>query len=96
MTDVEIVSNRIESGAGDGPLVEVDADHRRYGRLQFEGNRFVARGDKPLLRVQGPGRAKDLAFRGNNWRAMGQFSVEWGQRRLLTPHAWRAASGDWR
>jgi hypothetical protein len=104
MIGVDIVSNRVESGTGSGPLVEVSgcrdcdasklasvAHGRPYTRVRVRGNVFVSRGGKPLLQVH-PGRASDLVFKANSLRAIGgHFRVDWGNRRFVTPRAWQAA-----
>jgi hypothetical protein len=82
MSGVRIVSNRVDSAVGSGPLVDVtgcrscDAPYvddatqgRPYTRVEVRGNSFVSWGDKPLLRVH-PGRAAQLVFRENRWRAI--------------------------
>jgi hypothetical protein len=104
MTGVEIVSNRVDSAVGSGPLVEVngcrhcdasylaDVDHGRpYTSARVRRNTFVSWGAKPLLQVH-PGHAADLVFQGNSLRTIGgQFRIDWGHQQLLTPQAWRAA-----
>lgn len=71
MTGIRFVSNRVESTAGDGPLVEVDANGRRYESVTFRRNVFVAGHGKSVLEVTGPRRARDLSFHGNTWRSRG-------------------------
>jgi hypothetical protein len=92
MTGVYIASNRVESGTGRGPLVDVTgclycdpsymsdvAPGRPYTSVRVRRNAFVSRGGKPLLQVH-PGRAADLVFQGNSWRAIGSpFRFGWGQ-----------------
>ena len=91
MHDVRIVSNRIESGVGNGPLVRIGGDHRRYWGVQLRGNRFATRNGKRLLRVDDPHNAGNLTFRGNTWRASGErFPFAWGGRRFATTAAWQA------
>jgi hypothetical protein len=109
MTGIQLVSNRVSSRSGRGPLVEVTGclhcwgptwvDDRRHGRaytdVLFRGNTFVSRGGKPLLVVQ-PGSGLKLTLLGNSWRAIGgRFLVKFALRRFVTPTAWRAmASND--
>ncbi len=93
MRGIDIISNRVFSSRGGGPLVEVGAFGRRYQDVRFRDNSFVAGGGKPLLRLD-PTRAKGLAFEGNTWRAVeGPFSVKWGNRQFHSLGAWRAATG---
>jgi hypothetical protein len=82
MTGVKIFFNRVDSAVGSGPLVDVtgcrscDADlvddaipGGPYTSVEMRANTFVSWGDKPLLRVH-PGRAAQLVFRQNRWRAI--------------------------
>jgi hypothetical protein len=95
MTGVRILSNRVESSAADGPLVEVDGQGHRYGSVTFRRNLFVAGRGKPLLNVSDPGEARDLGFHGNAWRARrGQFRARWGGRQLTTRQALQRATGN--
>ncbi len=81
MTGIDIVANRVKSGAGGGPLVDLtgcrycDASQlaeigngRPYSSITARGNVFVARDGKPLLQMY-LGRGTDLVFRGNTLRA---------------------------
>jgi Right handed beta helix region len=92
MSDIEIAANRVESGAGSGPLVRVSAGKRGYSDLTFRENTFVAVGGKRLLEVDGPQLATDLVFDRNAWRALGgPFEVQWGERLFSSERAWLAA-----
>ena len=92
MTGIDIVSNRVVSGAGDGALVDVNSNRRPYSDVRFRRNTFVAKGGKPLLDLDFPGDATDLTFQDNAWRAVGgRFEITWGDRRFSTPKAWRAS-----
>jgi hypothetical protein len=107
MTGVQILSNRVSSARGAGPLVDVigcvscqgltlgaaDYPHGRpYTDVRFRGNSFVSGGGKPLLEVN-QGSATKLVFRGDSWRSIGgRFLVTFGGHRLLTPAAWRAVA----
>lgn len=94
MSDIDIVSNRVESAVGSGPLIEVGGSRRPYSGVHLRGNRFVAHGGKQLLRVVDPGYATDLVLRENAWQAAGgRFRVQWGNRQVSTRQAWRAAGG---
>jgi hypothetical protein len=93
MRGIDIISNRVSSSRGGGPLVEVGAYGRRYQDLRFRDNSFVAGGGKPLLQLD-PRHAKRLTFGGNTWRASGgPFTVRWGHHSFANVRAWRAASG---
>jgi hypothetical protein len=86
MTGIEILNNRLESGAGDGPLVEITGclycDKRwrasyvadvptgqPFTQVLLSGNTFIARGSKPLKKLQLGPRA-DVVFHDNRWRAI--------------------------
>jgi hypothetical protein len=86
MTGIEILNNRVESGAGDGPLVEITGclycDKRwrasyvadvptgqPFTQVLLSGNTFIARGSKPLKKLQLGPRA-DVVFHDNRWRAI--------------------------
>jgi hypothetical protein len=82
MTGVEILSNRVSSGVGDGPLVNLtgcpscdpsqlaEAGKGPYTSISVRRNTFVAGAGKPLLRKHLGPRAR-LVFRGNELRANG-------------------------
>ena len=104
MTGIQLVSNRVSSASGAGPLVEVTGcvgcqgltlganypHGRPYTDVRFRGNSFVSEGGKPLLQVN-PGSATKLVFQGDSWRAdEGRFLVTFGDHHLLTPAAWHA------
>ena len=97
MAGVTIASNRIESSAGDGPLIYVlgcynCADSGVYTSASFRGNTFISRGGKQLLDVD-PQSGTDATFRGNRWQAIGgPFRLRWGPRRLVTRDARRATA----
>jgi hypothetical protein len=93
MTGIRLVSNRLTSDVGDGPLVDVAANGRRYGTIAFRHNRFVAGGGKSLLAVHR--RAGRLTFRNDRWRAIGgRFLARWNGWILRTPQALRTAIGE--
>jgi hypothetical protein len=88
MTGVQIASNRVESGAGDGPLVKItgcvtcDSGYLErvtrggaYTQVLLSGNAFATRGPKPL-RIMDLGPAADLVLRDNTWRAMPALEPE--------------------
>ena len=105
MTGIQLVSNRVSSARGAGPLVMVigcvrcqgltlgaaDYPHGRpYTDVRFRGNSFASGGGKPLLLVN-PGSAIRLVFQGDSWRSIGgRFLVTFDGHRLMTPAAWRA------
>jgi Right handed beta helix region len=107
MTGIQVVSNRVSSASGAGPLVEVigcvscqgltlsaaDYPHGRpYTDVRFRGNTFISSRGKPLLQVN-PGSATKLVFQGDSWRSIGgRFLVTFGGHRLRTPAAWRAVA----
>jgi hypothetical protein len=106
MTGILVLSNRVSSASGAGPLVKVIGCVRcygltlnagyRHGRLytdvQFRGNSFASGGGKPLL-VVNPGSAIKIVFHRDTWRSTrGRFLVTFGGHRLLTPSAWRSVA----
>jgi hypothetical protein len=92
MTDIDIVSNRVESATGAGPLVWVSGFHRKFSDVRLEDNTFVARDGKQLLKVDYPELATDLVFARNAWRAIGgPVRVDWGERSFASLRAWRDA-----
>jgi Right handed beta helix region len=92
MRDINIVSNRVESGVGAGPVVWVSGNHSRYSDVRLVDNTFVARNGKQLLKVEFPELATNLVFGDNAWRAIGgPVSVDWGDHRFASLSEWRAA-----
>jgi hypothetical protein len=86
MRGIEVAFNRVESARGDGPVVKVTGcvtceagwndsylsdvtGGGPYTEVWAHHNTFVSRGSKPL-RLMYPGRAADLRFRDNRWRAL--------------------------